>query len=266
MARRRLLAGGVAAWVSGLVLLGLGLGWDRGRTLPFGGVSGAERSSSAPAGSAADVAVDGSLAATPAPRQPTEEPAPAAAPAPPLGEDSRTSDGASPARWGGDLVALPPRPAPSDEARPHPPNPGLSVPAIGLSLPLRAGGVGASGVVVPPAGHAVWIRGYGRVVPGDVGTAVVAGHVSSSGRDDVFAELSSVRVGHSVVVRDGRRSRTFVVRRAEVVTKSALPRDADVWGANTSRRRVVLVTCDDDLGFRSDGHRVANYVVVAEAA
>jgi LPXTG-site transpeptidase (sortase) family protein len=111
----------------------------------------------------------------------------------------------------------------------------------------------------------MWLRGYGRVRPGDVGTAVVAGHVASAGDDDVFAALSSIRAGQTVVITSGAVTRSYVVRRAAVVTKAALTRDADVWGQNSSLRRIVLITCDDDLGFRRDGHRVANYVVVADA-
>jgi LPXTG-site transpeptidase (sortase) family protein len=109
------------------------------------------------------------------------------------------------------------------------------------------------------------VRGYGRVKPGTVGTAVVAGHVVASGHEDVFADLSSVRVGNTVVVKSGTTTRTYVVKRAEVVKKVALTHDVDVWGQNTATRRIVLITCDDDLGYRSDGHRVANYVVVADA-
>ncbi|MEO6019794.1 MAG: class F sortase [Knoellia sp.] len=138
--------------------------------------------------------------------------------------------------------------------------------AIGLDTPLNSGGVDSSGKVNPPGGVAMWVRGYGRVKPGNVGTAVVAGHVVASGRDDVFAHLMSVRVGNTVVVRSGSVTRTYVVKRAAVVKKEALTHDADVWGGNTSTRRIVLITCDDELGFRSDGHRVANYVVIADAA
>ena len=123
----------------------------------------------------------------------------------------------------------------------------------------------ASGRIVPPAGGATWVRGFGRVEPGAIGTAVVAGHVSAYGKRDVFADLSSVRVGHELVVRSGSVVRTYAVTRVRVVDKADLTRDAEVWGENGSHRRLVLITCDDDLGFRKDGHRVANYVVVAEA-
>ena len=37
-----------------------------------------------------------------------------------------------------------------------------------------------------------------------------------------------------------------------------------VWGRNDDTRRIVLITCDDRLGFREDGHRTANFVAVAE--
>jgi LPXTG-site transpeptidase (sortase) family protein len=85
------------------------------------------------------------------------------------------------------------------------------------------------------------------------------------GKADVFADLPTVRVGDAVVVRSGSVNRTYVVKRTAVVKKVSLTRDPDVWGQNSSKRRIVLITCDDELGFRSDGHRVANYVVVAEA-
>ena len=141
----------------------------------------------------------------------------------------------------------------------------VEVPAIDLDIAVRAGGVGASGRVVPPAGRATWVRGFDRVPPGAVGTAVVAGHVEAHGKRDVFADLSSVRVGHEVVVRSGSVVRTYAVTRVSVVDKARLTRDAQVWGENDRQRRLVLITCDDDLGYREDGHRVANYVVVAEA-
>jgi len=160
-----------------------------------------------------------------------------------------------------------PTPAATTEATQQPVGSGLrlGVPSITLNTALRAGGVSASGTINPPAGKAMWVRGYGRVQPGKVGTAVVAGHVVSSGDDDVFARLSEVRVGHKIVITSGSERRTYVVKRAAVVKKAALTHDPDVWGQNTSQRRLVLITCDDELGYRKDGHRVANYVVVADA-
>lgn len=112
----------------------------------------------------------------------------------------------------------------------------------------------------------MWFSGHGRVAPGAVGTSVIAGHVAVGGRPDVFADLSDVRVGDRVELTgtDGA-TRTFRVVRAGVVDKNELTVDQTVWGGNSSVRRLAIVTCDDAFGFRGDGHRVANYVVIAEA-
>lgn len=50
----------------------------------------------------------------------------------------------------------------------------------------------------------------------------------------------------------------------DIIDKDELTTRKEVWGANKDTRRVVLVTCDDKLGFREDGHRTANFVAVAE--
>lgn len=144
--------------------------------------------------------------------------------------------------------------------------PELVLPPIGLATPLVGGGVSPSGTINPPAGQAMWVQGYDRVRPGSVGTAVVAGHIEHSGKPDIFAHLPSVRVGDELHLVAGSVTLDFVVQRADVVDKRELTSDDDVWGENTSSRRLVLITCDDELGFGKDGHRLANYVVVAEAA
>ncbi|WP_404382593.1 class F sortase [Knoellia locipacati] len=244
MPRRSLIAGGGVVAGTGSLLLALGLG------LGGGTVQGAVA-----APTPMSVGADGSWADGPG--VPRAWRAPLVA-----GEPARTPSAS------GSVGQREPAPRPSDHASSTPrvgSGVNLSVTTIGLDVPVQPGGVSSSGRVVPPAGRAMWVRGHGRVAPGDMGTAVVAGHVASLGDDDVFADLSSIRVGHTVVITSGSVSRSYVVKRASVVTKSALTRDADVWGPNDVGRRVVLITCDDDLGFRSDGHRVANFVVVADA-
>ncbi|NLX00091.1 MAG: hypothetical protein GXY39_10350, partial [Actinomycetales bacterium] len=68
------------------------------------------------------------------------------------------------------------------------------------------------------------------------------------------------------LVDEKGEARVFKVVRAGVVDKDDLTTDQTVWGVNTSVRRLAIVTCDDAYGFRGDGHRVANYVVIAEPA
>ena len=141
----------------------------------------------------------------------------------------------------------------------------LRIPGIGLQARLHPEGL-RDGKINPPAGTVMWFTGYDRVAPGAVGTSVIAGHVVANGRSDVFASLSRVRVGDTVEIAAPDGPRTFRVVRAGVVDKDALTTDQTVWGPNTSVRRLAIVTCDDAYGFRSDGHRVANYVVIAEPA
>jgi len=164
-------------------------------------------------------------------------------------------------------------PAPSATAEPPPPpaanlstGPALRIPGIDLRAGLHAEGL-RDGKINPPAGSVMWFTGYNRVAPGAVGTSVIAGHVVAGGRSDVFANLSRVRVGDRVeIAGTGGATRTFKVVRAGVVDKGGLTTDQTVWGPNSSVRRLAIVTCDDAYGFRGDGHRVANYVVIAEPA
>ena len=142
----------------------------------------------------------------------------------------------------------------------------LRIPGIDLRAGLHPEGL-REGKINPPAGTVMWFTGYDRVAPGAVGTSVIAGHVVAGGRSDVFANLSRVRVGDRVELAgtDGT-TRAFTVVRAGVVDKDDLTTDQTVWGGNSSVRRLAIITCDDAYGFRGDGHRVANYVVIAEPA
>ena len=142
----------------------------------------------------------------------------------------------------------------------------LVIPGIGLHKRLHAEGL-RGGKINPPAGTVMWFTGSNRVRPGQVGTAVIAGHVVSRGSGDAFARLADVGVGDRIrLTGTGGGVDTYRVVRAGVVDKDALTTDQAVWGSNSSVRRLAIITCDDARGFRSDGHRVANYVVIAEPA
>lgn len=141
----------------------------------------------------------------------------------------------------------------------------FSLPKIKVSGPLSPT-TAVKGVVTPPPGALTWVKGYDRAVPGDVGTAVIAGHVFDGDRPDVFAELERVKVGDHMSVVDAKGvTVNYAVTSIRVATKKEVSHDPDVWGSNDSVRRLAVITCDDEDGFRPDGHRVANLVVVAEA-
>ncbi|WP_068264225.1 class F sortase [Janibacter limosus] len=140
----------------------------------------------------------------------------------------------------------------------------LSIPSVGLSTTIEGQGL-RGGKVNPAAGQVIWFTGYDRVRPGATGTTVIAGHVVSGGQADSFAALEQLAKGDGVVLTyPGGATLRFEVTSTDIVDKDELTTSAQVWGANDDTRRVVLVTCDDELGFRKDGHRTANFVAVAE--
>jgi LPXTG-site transpeptidase (sortase) family protein len=142
----------------------------------------------------------------------------------------------------------------------------LEVPALRLDRHMVPQGL-VGGKINPQAGQVIWFTGSSRVKPGAIGTAVIAGHIVAGNVPDVFYHLDRLHIGSTVRVRDAvNREMTFRVVKTLVVDKKRLQTNQTVWGGNTSVRRLALVTCDDALGLRPDGHRVANYVVIAEAA
>lgn len=75
----------------------------------------------------------------------------------------------------------------------------------------------------------MWYTGNDRVQPGQVGTAVIAGHVVNRGSGDAFANLAKVSVGDRIEL-GGSSGGTYRVVRAGIVDKQALTTDQTVWG------------------------------------
>jgi sortase (surface protein transpeptidase) len=120
----------------------------------------------------------------------------------------------------------------------------LDIPAIGVSTPLMALGLNGDGTVaVPPLrpdAPAGWYRHF--ATPGEVGPAVILGHVDTAAGPAVFYRLRDLRPGDTVTVRrtDGS-SAVFTVDRLAQYPKSAFPADA-VYGA-VDHPALRLVTC-----------------------
>ena len=129
---------------------------------------------------------------------------------------------------------------------------------------MRGEGLSSNGTIDPAPGTVMWFKGYERVRPGKVGTAVIAAHVATGKRPDVFADLADVKVGDTVEVFEGGKTVKYRVTRAGAIDKKKVTTDQTVWGENTSRTRLAIITCDDAYGLRGDGHRVANFVVIAD--
>ncbi|MGD8200524.1 class F sortase [Ornithinimicrobium sp. W1679] len=126
-------------------------------------------------------------------------------------------------------------------------------------------GLAPDGTINPGRNEIIWFTGNGRVRPGDVGTSVVAAHVTWEGAPDAFAQLPSVGAGDVVEVgyADGS-TRSFTVTSTSAVDKDALARSLTVWGGHPDVPRLAIITCDPVLGYQADGHTEANFVVIAE--
>ncbi|MCS5732140.1 class F sortase [Herbiconiux sp. CPCC 203386] len=137
----------------------------------------------------------------------------------------------------------------------------MRIPSIGVDSGLESLTRDATGAIEAPADFASagWYRD--GVVPGDLGPAVIAGHIDSAVGPAVFSALASLTPGARVEVdlSDGR-SVAFTVDRSIQAPKNAFP-TTEVYGP-TPDAQLRLVTCGgvfDD----STGHYLDNVVVFA---
>jgi len=143
----------------------------------------------------------------------------------------------------------------------------LDIPAVDIHTPLTQLGLNADGTMAMPAptrsGAAGWYRYL--ATPGEIGTAVIVGHVDSArfGRA-VFFRLGQLRPGDAVAVRraDGGTVQ-FIVSAAVRYAKSRFP--ADAVYAQAPYPALRLITCAGTFD-RRRGHYRSVVVVFAVAA
>jgi hypothetical protein len=174
----------------------------------------------------------------------------------------------------GCTVAPPPAPpsAPSSVTpvpQPGPPAPipvSLQIPVLDVDSSLIPTGVdGQHRLQTPPVDkpeQASWF--VGSPEPGEIGPAVLLGHVNGRGKPGVFLSLHKLKPGDLIVVnRDQAAPVSFKVRSVERFPKAAFPTER-VYG-NVDGPELRLITCggvfDDGTGHYKD-----NVVVFAEAA
>jgi Sortase domain len=135
----------------------------------------------------------------------------------------------------------------------------LSIPAIGLKVPLSQLGLNPGGTVQVPTNFQEpgWYR-YGPS-PGQLGSAVILGHVDSYQGPAVFFRLRTLRPGDQVVVAlaDGVTAH-FVVRRVTMYSKSQFP-TVLVYGSH-GYSGLQLVTCGGVFDTKTR-HYLSNVVV-----
>lgn len=136
----------------------------------------------------------------------------------------------------------------------------VEIPAIGVDSELMDLGLAADGTMeVPPTGYpAGWYTG--APTPGELGPAVVVGHVDWRG-PAVFHDLFALEVGDLVLVtRQDGSTATFEVTRVEQYAKVAFPTD-EVYG-DIDHAGLRLITCGGIFN-RATGSHDDNIVVFA---
>jgi hypothetical protein len=145
-----------------------------------------------------------------------------------------------------------------------PPPVRLLVPAAGIATALPAVHLDGSGILVPPddVATAGWFAD--GTAPGDVGPAVLVGHVDSTAGPGVFFRLRDLRPGDGIEVRraDGSVVR-FAVTRVARYPKTAFP-TAAVYGP-TPDAELRLITCGGAFD-RAARSYLDNVVVYARLA
>lgn len=120
----------------------------------------------------------------------------------------------------------------------------LTIPEIGVDSSLEKLHQDSRGVLVAPAyadQAGWWSKG---VVPGDVGAAVIVGHLDTIQGPAVFVRLKQLRPGDLIEIRmsDGRTVK-FRVDGSHVVDKALFP-SKQVYGA-TPDAQLRLITCSE---------------------
>jgi hypothetical protein len=154
------------------------------------------------------------------------------------------------------------------------PSPGLApsepteidIPKIAAHSTLVPLGLQPDGTIqVPPVStplQAGWYS-YGPT-PGEIGPAVVLGHVDGNRQKGIFYRLKELTPGDRISVsrKDGSTA-VFVVRKVDQVDKDAFPENL-VYG-NTSDAELRLITCGGSFD-RTAHSYVDNVIVFAELA
>ncbi|MBM7785484.1 class F sortase [Tenggerimyces flavus] len=140
----------------------------------------------------------------------------------------------------------------------------IDIPVLEVESDLERVGKQKDGTIGVPKkpSHAAWY--VDSAPPGQVGAAVMLGHVDSKSGPAVFYRLHTLRKGDSVVVHRADKSDIrFVVDRVEKFDKDDFP-SVDVYFP-TVNPTLRLITCGGDF-IRSAGGYQENVVVFASLA
>lgn len=140
----------------------------------------------------------------------------------------------------------------------------LTIPKLDLSVDLERLTLDDAGALIPPQDFARAGWYVDSAVPGDVGPAVIAGHVDSRDGPAVFYDLRELAHGDVVdVAREDGTTARFTVLGTEQYPKDEFPTQA-VYGP-TPDAELRLITCGGVFDRAARSYR-DNVVVYAMAA
>jgi LPXTG-site transpeptidase (sortase) family protein len=136
----------------------------------------------------------------------------------------------------------------------------VRIPSIDVDVPLERLGLDSAGALEAPDSFdkAGWYAA--GTIPGDVGPAVIAGHIDSECCPAVFYKLDTLKPGDKVEVERGGDWLTFVVTSTGQYPKTAFP-TSQVYGA-TPDAELRLITCGGQFDHSAKSY-LDNVVVYA---
>ena len=137
----------------------------------------------------------------------------------------------------------------------------LRVAALGIDTPLESLHL-AKGALTPPKNFARAGWYADGTVPGDLGPAVIAGHVDSQRGPAVFYKLREIQIGDRIEVFRGGKSVPFTVVSTAWYPKTKFPTQ-QVYGP-TPDSQLRLITCGGVFDHRLRSYK-DNLVVYAVA-
>jgi LPXTG-site transpeptidase (sortase) family protein len=149
---------------------------------------------------------------------------------------------------------------------PASPPTGITIPKINAKSTLIPLGLNPDQTIeVPPVSNPMQAGWYTKApTPGEIGPAVIVGHVDGNKQPGIFYRLKEMAAGDEILVsrQDGTTAR-FVVTRVDQVAKKQFPTDT-VYG-DTSDAELRLITCGGTFDHAAHSY-VDNIIVFAKFA
>jgi sortase (surface protein transpeptidase) len=137
----------------------------------------------------------------------------------------------------------------------------VDIPKIGAHSSLVPLGLNADQTIeVPPVSAPMQAGWYKEgPTPGEIGPAVILGHVDGNKQAGIFFRLKELAAGDKIsVARQDGRTATFTVTKVELDSKNSFPTDA-VYG-DTATADLRVITCGG--AFDAKAHSYVDNVIV----